>query len=49
MVGLPEVSRLIKSAISMRQEDQRKGFLRKKMENGFTMNTQKYALVIAQF
>ena len=46
-VGLPEVSRLINSAISKRQGDQRKhSFLEKKilhnMENRFTMNTQKY-------
>ena len=46
-VDLPEVSRLIDSAISKRQGDQRKqSFLEKKIlhkrENGFTMNTQKY-------
>ena len=36
-VGLPEVSKLIDSAISKRQGD-----LLHKRENGFTMNTQKY-------
>ena len=46
-VDLTEVSRLIDSAISKRQGDQRKhSFLEKKIlhkrENGFTMNTQKY-------
>ena len=46
-VGLPEVSRLIDSAIRKRQGDQRKySFLEKKIlhnrENGFTINTQKY-------
>ena len=46
-VGLPEVSKLIDSAISKRQGDQKKhSFLEKKIlhnrENGFTMNTQKY-------
>ena len=46
-VGLPEVSKLIDSAISKRQGEQRKhSFLEKKIlhkrENGFTMNTQKY-------
>ena len=46
-VGLPEVSKLIDSAISKRQGEQRKhGFLEKKIlhkrENGFTINTQKY-------
>ena len=46
-VDLPEVSRLIDSAISKRQGDQRKqSFLEKKIlhkrENGFTMKTQKY-------
>ena len=46
-VGLPEVSKLIDSAISKRQGDQRKhSFLEKKIlhkrENGFTMNTHKY-------
>ena len=46
-VGLTEISRLIDSAISKRQGDQRKhSFLEKKIlhkrENGFTMNTQKY-------
>ena len=46
-VDLPEVSRLIDSAISKRQRHQRKySFLEKKIlhkrENGFTMNTQKY-------
>ena len=45
-VGLSEVSRLIDSAVSKRQEDQRKhSFLEKKKlhkrESGFTMNTQK--------
>ena len=44
---LPEVSRLIGSAISKKQGDQRKhSFLEKKKlhkrENGFFMNTQKY-------
>ena len=45
-VGLPEVSKLIDSTISKRQEDQRKhSFLEKKLhqtENGFTMATQRY-------
>ena len=46
-VGLPEVSRLIDSAIRKRQGDQRKySFLEKKIlhnrENGFTINTQQY-------
>ena len=46
-VGLPEVYRLIDSAISKRQGDERKHiFLEKKIhhkrENGFTINTQKY-------
>ena len=46
-VGLPEVSRLIDSAIRKRQGDQREySFLEKKIlhnrENGFTTNTQKY-------
>ena len=45
-VGLPEVSKLIDSAISKRQEDRRKhSFLERKKilhkrENGFTMSTQ---------
>ena len=45
-VGLPEVSKLIDSAISKRQGDRRKhSFLERKKilhkrENGFTMNTQ---------
>ena len=48
-VGLPEVFRLINSAICKRQGDQRKhSFLEKKIlhkrENGFTMNTQKYRI-----
>ena len=48
-VGLPEVSRLINSAISKRQGDQKKhSFLEKKIlhkkENRFTMNTQKYQI-----
>ena len=43
-VGLSEVSKMIDSAISKRQEDQRKhSFLEKKKlhkrENGFTVNT----------
>ena len=47
--GLSEASRLIDSAISKRQGDQRKrSFLEKKKlhtrENGFTMNTQKYRI-----
>ena len=47
-IDLPEVSRLIDSAINKKQGDQRKHiFLEKKKiihkrENGFTMNTQKY-------
>ena len=46
-VGLSEVSKLIDSAISKRQEDQRKhSFLEKKQlhqrENGSTMTTQRY-------
>ena len=45
-VGLPEVSKLIDSAISKRQGDQRKQFSWEKIlherENGFTMNTQKH-------
>ena len=46
-VGLSEVSKLIDSVISKRQEYQRKhSFLEKKIlhkrENGFTTNTQKY-------
>ena len=46
-VGLPEVSKLIDSAISKRQGDQRKhSFLEKKVlhikQNGFTINTEKY-------
>ena len=45
--GLPEVSRLIDSAISKRQGNQEKlSFLQKKIlhkrGNGFPMNTQKY-------
>ena len=45
--GVPEVSKLIHSAISNRQGDQRKHrFLEKKLlhkrENEFNMNTQKY-------
>ena len=48
-VDLPEASRLINSAISKRQGDQRKhSFLEKKKlhkrDKGFFMNTQKYAL-----
>ena len=48
-LGLPEVSKLIDSAINKRQGDQRKhNFLKKKIfnnkENGFTMNTQKYRI-----
>ena len=46
-VGLPEVHRLIDSAINKRPEDKRKQiFLRKRIlhnsENRFTMNTQQY-------
>ena len=46
-VGLPEVSKVIDSAISKRQGDQGKhSFLAKKIlykrENGFIMSTQKY-------
>ena len=46
-VGLPEISKLIDSAISKRQGDQRKqSFLEKKIlhdrEDGFTVNNQKY-------
>ena len=48
-VGLPGVSRLINSAISKRQEDQRKqSFLEKKLlhkrENEFTMKTQNHMM-----
>ena len=48
-VGLPEVSRLINSAMSKRQGNQMKhSFLEKKYcikrENGFTMNNQKYRI-----
>ena len=48
-LGLPEVSKMIDSAINKRQGDQRKhNFLKKKIlnnkENGFTMNTQKYRI-----
>ena len=47
IVGLPEVSKLIDSAISKKQGNQRKHtFLEKKIlhnrDNGFTINTQKY-------
>ena len=46
-VGLPEVSKMIDSAINKSQRDQRKhNFLEKKKlykrENGFIMNTQEY-------
>ena len=46
-VGLPEISKLIESAISKRQGDQRKhSFFQKKIlhnkENVFLMNTHKY-------
>ena len=49
-VGLPEVSKLIDSAISKRQEGQRKqSFLEKKIlhkrEKIFTMNTRKYHII----
>ena len=48
-VGLPEVSKLIDSAISKRQGDQRKhSFLEKKIlhksKNRFTMSTPKYCI-----
>ena len=44
-VGLTEVTKLVDSAISKRQGDQRKHLRKKilrKRENRFTMNTQKY-------
>ena len=50
-VGLPDVSKLIESAISKRQRDQRKhSFLERKKilhkkENGFTMKTQNITLL----